>query len=281
MADDLTDEQIKAFRIADNKVSEKAEWDFELLQGELDDLLSFDMADFGFDIPAIEDIELDDFPGYEESHNERERTGNAYNLGEYDETHTEGFYQMPKIDPCDFIPADLIGFNYALSATNKETGIHFFVDDYQFERVWSQPQFYLDKLAEFDCILTPDFSLYIEMPMAMKIWNVYRSRLIGQMAQRIGMNVIPTVSWCERATFDFCFDGLPKNAILAISTIGVKQGDYNFELWKNGVGEMIKRLNPHTLLIYGGKVDYDYGKIKTVYFENKVTERMKNERDEK
>lgn len=271
VADDLTEEQVKAYRLADNKVSEAAEWDFELLDQELDNLIDFDMSAFGFDIPEDEEDPEDDEP----KENERERTMNAYNLDEYDEFRTEGFYQMPVIEPVDHIPADLIGFNYALTATDKASGIHFYVDDYQFERVWNQPQFYLEKLSEFDCILTPDFSLYTEMPIAMKIWNTYRSRLIGQMAQRMGMIVIPTVSWCEEETFSFCFDGLPKQSTLSISTIGVKQDDYNFSLWKAGVDEMIKRLQPETLLIYGGRVEYDFGNIKTVYFENKVTERMK------
>lgn len=45
IADDLTDEQIKAFRLADNKVSEKSEWDFELLDVELEDILSIDMEE--------------------------------------------------------------------------------------------------------------------------------------------------------------------------------------------------------------------------------------------
>lgn len=48
-ADDLTPEQIKAFRLADNKVSEKAEWDFELLDDEINDILNINMTDFGFD----------------------------------------------------------------------------------------------------------------------------------------------------------------------------------------------------------------------------------------
>ena len=272
VADDLTEEQIKAYRLADNKVSEVAEWDFDLLGEELTDILNIDMSDFGFIMQEQEEEEEEE----QEKHNEAERTGNAYNLGEYDENNTEGFYQMPVIEPVTYIPKDLIGFNYALTSKNKDCGIHFYIDDYQFERVWNQPQFYIDKLSEFDCMLTPDFSLYTDMPIAMQIWNVYRSRLIGQIAQRNGMIVIPTVSWCREDSFDFCFDGLPKRATLSISTIGVKNDDYNFGLWKAGVDEMIKRLQPKTLLIYGGKVDYDYGNIKTIYFENKVTERMKN-----
>jgi len=53
VADDLTDEQIKAYRLADNKVSEKAQWDFNLLDLELAEL-DLDMSDFGFDL-GIED----------------------------------------------------------------------------------------------------------------------------------------------------------------------------------------------------------------------------------
>lgn len=58
IADDLTEEQIKAFRLADNKTGELADWDVELLYSELDELTGFDMTMFGFeDI----DFSLDDF----------------------------------------------------------------------------------------------------------------------------------------------------------------------------------------------------------------------------
>lgn len=57
VADDLTEKQIKAFRLADNKVAEKAVWDFDLLATELDDLIDMDMSDFGF--LQGEDITLD------------------------------------------------------------------------------------------------------------------------------------------------------------------------------------------------------------------------------
>lgn len=58
VADDLTDEQIKAFRLADNKVAEQAEWDFDLLNEELEDLFDFDMTAFGFD-DVMEDKEVE------------------------------------------------------------------------------------------------------------------------------------------------------------------------------------------------------------------------------
>lgn len=51
IADDLTPEQVKAFRLADNKVGELAEWDFDLLDLELEELenVNFDMEGFGFE----------------------------------------------------------------------------------------------------------------------------------------------------------------------------------------------------------------------------------------
>lgn len=48
-ADDLTPEQVNAYRLADNKVSEAAEWDMSKLDEELDGLLDFDMEQFGFE----------------------------------------------------------------------------------------------------------------------------------------------------------------------------------------------------------------------------------------
>ncbi len=72
IADDLNEEQIKAFRLADNKVSEKASWNLELLDEELENILDIDMEDFGFlninyDIDEIERVDLSDkeFEKYE------------------------------------------------------------------------------------------------------------------------------------------------------------------------------------------------------------------------
>lgn len=75
VADDLSEEQIKAFRLADNKVGEIAEWDEELLQIEFDDIININMEDFGFEFPEDEEEEKKIEPEYEftqellESHN--------------------------------------------------------------------------------------------------------------------------------------------------------------------------------------------------------------------
>lgn len=274
VVDDLTEEQIKAYRLADNKVSEKAEWDFSLLDEELSQIVDINMADFGFDF-ELDEQEEEDKPK-EEKINERIRTNDAYNLGVLsDENYTKDFWQMPIIKNNNFIPTDLIGINYAKTNENKEVGIHFFVDDYQFERVWNYPEKYIDTFFEYDCIFSPDFSLYMDMPMSMKIWNVYRSRWIGAYYQSKGIKVIPTISWAESDTFEFCFKGIPQGSIVSISTIGVKKNKDALQIWKDGVTEMIKQIHPKTILVYGGELEYDYGDINVVYFENKVLKNWK------
>ena len=59
-ADDLTEEQIKAFRLADNKTSEMSAWDFEKLELELSELPGIDMADFGFQNTEFDENALGD-----------------------------------------------------------------------------------------------------------------------------------------------------------------------------------------------------------------------------
>lgn len=68
-ADDLTEEQIKAFRLADNKVAEKSLWDYTKLDEELDSILDIDMSMFDFE--NIEETNLDDF--FEDNDNKKEK----------------------------------------------------------------------------------------------------------------------------------------------------------------------------------------------------------------
>lgn len=85
VADDLTEEQVKAFRLADNKVAEKAEWDFELLSDELDDLFDFDMTVFGFEEETEEqptEVVEDDFEA-EIPEEPKAKLGDIYQLGRH------------------------------------------------------------------------------------------------------------------------------------------------------------------------------------------------------
>ena len=69
IADDLTDEQIKAYRLADNKVGESAKWDEGLLGAELSEILNINMELFDFDLTVDEDEEEEFTQELLESHN--------------------------------------------------------------------------------------------------------------------------------------------------------------------------------------------------------------------
>ena len=261
----LSEDQKKAYILVHNKLNMDTGFDSKILNDELLSIDTIDMSNFDLD------LKLDDI--FKE--NERHRTNDTYNLGIMDHENVSDFWQMPIIENNNYIPSNLIGFNYAKTSKEKNVGIHFYLDDYQFERLWNRPEDYIEILKQYECILSPDFSLYMDMPMPMKIWNIYRRRLIGQYYQSQGIKVIPTLSWAEEETFQFCFEGIPQGSIVSISTIGVKRNEEALKIWEQGVDELIKRIKPSTILIYGGKLDYDYGDIEVIYYENEVTERMK------
>lgn len=81
IADDLSDDEIKAFRLADNKVAEKAEWDLDLLAEELTGLFDFDMASFGFDELEEEKEVVEDTFDAEIPEEPWVKPGDIYQLG--------------------------------------------------------------------------------------------------------------------------------------------------------------------------------------------------------
>lgn len=85
VADNLTEEQVNAYRLADNKSGELAEWDDTELQEELDKIMDIDMSDFGFDLDtALENDEVID-DDYEEEVPEvpKSKPGQIYQLGRH------------------------------------------------------------------------------------------------------------------------------------------------------------------------------------------------------
>ena len=276
--DSLTDEQRKAYCLAHNKTAELSGWEELTLGSELSSI-SIDMTQFGFELPAVfnaDDIlvknteEAEDEGEDEGKHDiDRWRCLDKYKLDRIDfERHTEK-YQMPILEPCQHIPTDLIPFNYMLNTDRFDAGIHFYKDDYQFERLWNNPSKYLERLSMFDCVFTPDFSLYTEMTLPIQIWNIYRSKMIGQIMQDEGIKVIPTLQWCREDSYEWAFSGLPKHSVVTVSTIGVKREEEASQLWFDGMAAAMKALQPSAVLVYGGDIGFNFGKTKVVYFDSK------------
>lgn len=164
-----------------------------------------------------------------------------------------GKYNIPQIKGTNRTDIkELVGFNYAKTLTDTVgKGIHFFLDDYQFLRIWREPDKYISILRKFDFVLSPDFSLYADFPVAMQIYNHYRKHWCGAYWESCGIEVIPTIGWSTPDSFDWCFDGEPVGGTVAVSAIGTQNNDLAKELFLQGYEEMIRRLSPETIIFYG------------------------------
>ena len=257
--DDLTPDQIKAFRIADNKTGDIATYNKSMLREEVRTLRDFDMSKFGLDFKSK----------HLEYGAERLKTDRAYNLDIVNRGDcTEG--GMPELHAVDAMPKELQGFNYAkstLAADKRGKGCHFFIDDYHFERVWTSPSKYLDVLRPYDCVITPDFSLYMDMPDPMQRWNRYRSQALGRYWQGQGLTVVPVLSWAQPSTYGFTFGGIPRHATVATSTVGVKNDKDALSVWMDGMRAAMNALEPSRVLLYGGNVGFDFGATELIEYE--------------
>lgn len=189
-----------------------------------------------------------------------------------------GEYGIPKIKPDAVKPENYIGCNYAKTCKNPEENcLHFFVDDYQFSRFWVKPDNYIELLKKFYCVCSPDFSTYTDFPKAIQIYNHYRKHWLAAYWQMHGIKVIPTISWSDKDSFDWCFDGEPKNSIVAVSSVGTQSNKTAKTLFLNGYNEMIKRLEPETIIFYGTIPKECYGNIIRVKaFQEKFKEAKVN-----
>lgn len=164
-----------------------------------------------------------------------------------------GEYGIPALEPvreCEV--ENWIGFNYAKGCEEPEQrGVHFFVDDYQFQRVWTNPDAYLPMLRRFQAVCTPDFSLYTDFPKAVQIYNHWRKHWLGAYLQQNGVKVIPTVGWSDESSFAWCFDGEPVGSTVAVSSVGTQANPESRRLFLEGWREMLHRLRPAAVIFYG------------------------------
>jgi hypothetical protein len=186
-----------------------------------------------------------------------------------------GQYGIPKLEPVQYDgPCEFISFNYSRSCQECEgKGIHFFIDDYQFNRLWNWTDGYLPKLEEFRYVMSPDFSTYTDFPKAIQIYNHYRKHWVGAYLQEAGIQVIPTISWSTPDSFDWCFDGEPVGGAVAVSSVGCMNGKESRQLFMDGYKEMSLRLQPETIIFYGKVPDECMGNIVRIQaFQEKFTE---------
>ena len=255
--DHLTDDERRAYTLAHNKVAE-SEWDFDLLNEEMDELFDFDMEDFGFEFVDEEKNKRDTQNKVEGILNLNKATFNG--VGKYD---------IPQLEPTyDYEIGEIkewIGFNYVLSDKEPEgKAVHFFLDDYQFQRLWNNPEKYIEKLKRYEVVLTPDFSPYADMPMATQIFNHYRKHWCGALLQQHGVKVVPTIRASrDERSFEWYLDGEPEGGVVCISSMWTSDDEARNYFIKE-FNTMVETLKPEKIYVYGNEVEGLKGNIEYI-----------------
>ena len=169
----------------------------------------------------------------------------------------DGYYELPVIRTGDHLPDKVITFSKAMSKTwnDFDCWVVFYEHDRKFERLWNNPKQYLRKLKKFKGVISPDFSLYRNMPLCMQMWNAYRGRALATWMQSNGIEIIPNVRFGDERTFAFCFDGIEENKTVAVGTHGCIKRREDKIFFKVGLARMVQRLSPKTIIVYGSTPD--------------------------
>lgn len=169
------------------------------------------------------------------------------------EFNVDGQWQLPVIErqEIDLENVQLIAYSDIRSNDNKNNrnkGVHFFVDDYRFEGVYRNPEQSLGRLSQYKFLLTPDYSTYSDMNYWRQLESIAHSRWVGAFWQDQGQLVIPTISWSDKKSFEFCFDGIERYSTVAVGMIGCKRTKEEFLL---GYNEMLTRIEPSSVICFG------------------------------
>ena len=186
----------------------------------------------------------------------------VFNAFSVSEARYEGFFEFPNILPAYDVPNRLISFSKAVSCKDHNQWVHFYEDDYLFERLWRYPKDNLEILKRFNGVILPDFSLYRDMPLVMQLWNIYRSRAIGHWLQKNGVKVIPNIRFGDRRTYWICCDGIAQHSIIAVGSHGTMKNAQDRRIFLDGLNVVIKRLKPTVVVVYGTAPEKYFSKYK-------------------
>lgn len=166
-----------------------------------------------------------------------------------------GKLEMPTLHPEYRIPKTALPFSQAISSKEKQIWVHFYEDDSKFERIWNNPKRYIQILKQYDGVISPDFSVYRDMPLVMQFWNIYRSRAIANALQSAGKPVIPNIRFGDERTWEACCLGIPKNSAISIGSHGNLRDADDRRHFKAGLQYVTRALHPSTLVVYGSAPD--------------------------
>ncbi len=134
------------------------------------------------------------------------------------------------------------------TAEHCKFGVHCFEDDYRMTSLYNNPEKSLRKLSQYAFLCTPDYSTYSDMDIWRQLESVAHNRWVGAFWQSRDLIAVPTISWSDKRSFDFCFDAIEQGSDVAIGMIGCKSNKKGFLY---GYDAMLERISPGKILCVG------------------------------
>ncbi len=192
-------------------------------------------------------------------------------------SYTHGIMGMPIIKPVEVVnlPEKMINFSKAISSADYFQIVHFFENDNAFARIMHNPQKYTKILRPFKYVVSPDFSQHLDMPPCLCLQNSFWNHAFGAYWQTFGISIIPNVSWSRPDSYQYTFDGIPKNSVIAINCTAIKGNHASKYFWMKGYEAALNTLEP-TLILRYGDVMFGEDTSRSIYFENDNLKKMRN-----
>ncbi len=161
-----------------------------------------------------------------------------------------GEYGIPLVeDNLSSLPTEILPFNIALQLPieqREKTWVHFYIDDYQFERIWNNPFRYLEILKQFKGVIGPNFSMFANMPKAISIFNLYRNNTLCNFYKQNGIEIIPCACWTNIESYMWCFETIKENSVISVSSVGADK-----QMFIEGFKHLIQMAKPRLVVYFG------------------------------
>lgn len=188
----------------------------------------------------------------------------------------EGDYDMPVIGCLDDISKiDYLSLYSDLQDYQKtdNTCVCFYQYDHVFDGVHglynsiiyqdeNRLVLFRERFKNVKYIVGPDYSLFGDFPVALQIFNIYKSRVcMAWLKANTNAIIIPNIRWTFDFSYEFAFDGIMKGSNIAISILGQIRDKDNRKMFFDGFKEAIDRIEPKSILVYGFVTESNFDEI--------------------
>ena len=154
----------------------------------------------------------------------------------------------------------------------KDKVVHFYIDDFWFEKLWTNADRYIPQLKCFPFVIMPDFSVFNYMPEPMQHWNRYRSMALGYYLSSKGVRIIPSLGVLTRYDI-WTLYGVPMHSTVAVCTNGRIKKPLERKTFVECLQTQIQILQP-TNLIMVGYIPKEYDEsVPTIYLKSEAQKR--------